>query len=149
MPARQRPTQVPELITGNEKHIGTGASSPLLNSMKGATKKDIELWEGVIEMVESDIATETDANRLENMRLVLAFIREHGYPDGNKCEEGNPEYCIWAMDGEVKCQLREDFESDPRWLMPAPGFKGRSKEGYSVIVDLGTLIVTMLFLVGP
>lgn len=88
-------------------------------------------------MVEHDMAAETDGHRLENMRAVLAFVQEHGYPDGNKCEEGNPEFCIWAMDGEVKCQTQADFVSDPRWSLPPPGFKGRCNEGCSVVSSTG------------
>lgn len=84
-------------------------------------------------MVKHDMATETDAHRLENIGAVLDFIQEHGYPDGNKCEEGNPEFCIWAMDGKVTCQTRSHFASDPRWTLPPPGFKGRCNEGYSVV----------------
>ncbi|KAG8162967.1 hypothetical protein KVR01_007445 [Diaporthe batatas] len=130
MPARQRSTAAPEPITKDEKHSGPDVSSPQANAVKGATKKDIERWHGCIRMVESDIAQETNANRLENMRAVLAFVKEHGYPDGNKCEEVHPEFCIWAMDGEVKCSTDEEFMADPRWRLPPPGFKGRANEGY-------------------
>lgn len=134
MPARQRSAQAPEPISVDEKaSAGGGASSTQANGVIGATKQDSELWQCVIRMVKHDMATETDAHRLENIRAVLDLIQEHGYPDGNKCEEGNPEFCIWAMNGEVKCQTRSDFASDPRWTLPPPGFKGRNNEGYSVV----------------
>jgi len=135
MPARQRSAQAPEPITRDKEYSSPGLSPPeeKVNSVKGATKRDIERWQGIIKMVEHDMATETNTNRLENMRAVLAFIQQYGYPDGNRCEEGNPEFCIWAMDGEVKCQTNSEFASDPRWSLPPPGFKGRCNDGYCVV----------------
>lgn len=133
MPARQRSAQAPEPITRDQEYSSTDVPPPEVNSVKGATKQDIERWQSVIRMVEKDIATETNTNRLENMRAVLAFIQKYGYPDGNKWEEGNPEFCIWAMDGEAKCRTDSEFASDPRWSLPPPGFKGRGNEGYAVV----------------
>lgn len=150
MPARQRSAPAPEPITKDEKHSEPDASSPEANSVKGATKKDIKLWHGVIQMVETQIAKETNINRVENMRAVLGFIQEHGYPDGDKCEEGNPEFCIWAMDGEVMCQTAAEFMADPRWSLSPPGFKGRCNDGYAVVSkismdhsSLGTVLTSL------
>lgn len=151
MPARQRSAPGPQPITKDEKHSGPDASAPQEKGVKGATKKDIELWHSVIQGVEIAIAKETDVSRLENMRAVLAFIQEHGYPDGDKCVEASPEFCIWAMDGEVRCQAKEEFMADPRWSLPPPGFKGRCNDGYAVVSStimdhssLGTVLTSHL-----
>lgn len=137
MPTSQRSAEGPQQTSVDEKpSTGKGASSTQVNAVIGATKQDTELWQCVIRMVKHDLARETDAHRLENIGAVLDFIQEHGYPDGNRCEEGNPEFCIWVMDGNVKCQMRSDFYSDPRWNLPPPGFKGRPNEGYSVVSSI-------------
>lgn len=64
---------------------------------------------------------------------MLALIQDHGYPDGKKCEEGNPEFYIWVVDGEVRCQTQSEFASDLRWSLLSPAFKGRCNEGYSLV----------------
>lgn len=83
MPARQRPAQGADSEPTAIEEKGTTSSAALTQEtyMAHASKKHNNLWQGVINMVERDIAEETTANRLENMRAVLAFIREHGYPD--------------------------------------------------------------------
>lgn len=78
---------------------------------------------------------ETSINRLENIRAVLCFIQEHGYPGGKAWDEGDPEYRVWAMDGLARCTKKEEFLFQP-WSLPPPGFDGRGREGYCVVSNI-------------
>ncbi|KAG6356913.1 hypothetical protein INS49_014788 [Diaporthe citri] len=114
MTVSQRSVQGPEPTPTDEKSAQSKESSGQEGVIKGRTKRDNAIWQNVIRTVEHDIAKETEGNCLENNRAVLAFIQEHGYPDGKAWDEGDPEYRIWAMDGlarwrDIVCSRRGVF----------------------------------------
>lgn len=124
--AEQRSTQSPEPTATVEPPAEK-------NTVKGTTKEDPELLQSVIEMIEEDLAQETQPVRQENIRAVLAFVREHGYPACDRWKPHDPRYSIWAMNGIARCQTAAEFRSQP-WGLPPPGFNKRGQiDGYGVV----------------
>lgn len=99
------------------------------------TKQDDEIWQSVIRMAEHHLARETTIARLENIRAVLAFIQQHGYPYGNEWDEESSEVYVWEMDGLARSTTKDEFKSQP-WSSPPPGFDGRGREGYCVVSSI-------------
>lgn len=135
MTVGERSVQGPEPTLADEKSAESKEPSVQESTIKGMTKRDNAIWQSVIRMVEHDLANETSVNRLENIRAVLSFIQEHGYPGGKAWDEGDPEYRVWAMDGLARCTRKDEFLSQP-WSLPPPGFDGRGREGYCVVSNI-------------
>lgn len=65
------------------------------------SKEDQDAWQGMMTRLEMDIAEEeTDSPYKKNMQACLDWIRKYGYPI--------PSYEIWAFDGVVRCQKKNE-----------------------------------------
>lgn len=126
--AKQRSDQSPGPTAVVEKPVNT-------TTVVGATKENAELLESVITTIEEDLDQETHPKRQENIRAVLRFVQDNGYPKGDldQCSDPATDFCIWAMDGVAKCQTEADMMLEP-WPLASPGCVSRGQvEGYMVV----------------
>lgn len=98
----------------------------------GATKRDRDMLDGIIEMTETELRQEPNQYRKSNIKACLEWIKLHGYPETG--------YNIWAIDSTVKCQTTKDYKQT--WA--AKGYAPRRNEAYIVV----SLSVNSLFVFG-
>ncbi|KAH9990893.1 hypothetical protein F4779DRAFT_609852 [Xylariaceae sp. FL0662B] len=94
--------------------------------MSGATKRDRDIWEAIIDNTEKELSREPNQCRRQNMQACVEWIKTHGYPEEN--------YNVWGIDAQVKCQTHEGFKHtwaangyaprrDEAYVVPAPGYQ--------------------------
>ncbi|KAK3946064.1 hypothetical protein QBC46DRAFT_403135 [Diplogelasinospora grovesii] len=99
----------------------TGPTPVDVNRPAGGTKEDREIWQSYIDNLQDLLATETNQARQENIRAVLAWIQEYGYPESRHTT-------VWAIDGKARCQESEAFSRT--WT--AEGLVSRKDEVFAL-----------------
>lgn len=90
------------------------------------SKEDQDAGQGMITRLEMDIAEEhTNSPYRQNLQVCLDWIKKYGYP--------TPSYEIWAFDGIVRCQKKDEAREFRNTI---PDYSDRNHECARVVSSL-------------
>lgn len=67
-----------------------------------STTRNKKLWRKCLSKIESDVASETSQQFLDNIKACLEWVRLHGHPSTN-------DFLVWAACGIATCTTQREF----------------------------------------